>query len=86
MDERRRKLLFRAWRRGIRELDLIFGTFADNHMATLTDAELDEFERLLDVQDLEMFAWITGTSETPVEYQTPMLDQLKNFKYPAQPD
>lgn len=85
MDERRRKLLFRAWRRGIRELDLIFGTYADANMATLTEAELDEFQRLLDVQDLEMFAWITGTSETPAEYQSPMLDQLKQFKYSAHP-
>ena len=49
LDERRRRLLFRAWHRGMREIDLIMGRFADAHIATLSDAELDEFERLLDV-------------------------------------
>ena len=49
LDERRRRLLFRAWHRGMREMDLIIGRFADAHIATLSDAELDEFERLLDV-------------------------------------
>lgn len=83
MDERRRKLLFRAWRRGIRELDLIFGHYAENNLPGLSDAELDEFEAMMDVPDLEMFAWITGTAEIPAEYNTPMLDQLKQFKYSA---
>ncbi|MAK61912.1 MAG: succinate dehydrogenase assembly factor 2 [Ponticaulis sp.] len=85
MDERRRKLHFRAWRRGIRELDLIFGSFSDAHMANLTDSDLDEFERLLDVPDLKLYDWITGTAETPAEYQSNVLDQLKQFKYSAQP-
>ncbi len=35
LDERRRKLLFRAWRRGVREMDLIVGRFADAHIDRL---------------------------------------------------
>ena len=37
-------LLFRAWHRGMREVDFITGRFADAHIKTLTDAELGEFE------------------------------------------
>ena len=44
---RRRQLLFRAWHRGMREMDLILGRFAER-IADLTDAELAEFERLLE--------------------------------------
>ena len=38
LDPRRRRLLVRAWRRGIREMDLILGGFADQHIAGLSDA------------------------------------------------
>ena len=41
---RRRKLLFRSWHRGMREMDLILGGFADADIAALTDAELDQYE------------------------------------------
>ncbi len=49
LDVRRRKLLFRAWHRGTREMDLILGRFADAAIADLSEAEIDDFERLLDV-------------------------------------
>ena len=35
----------------MREMDLIMGRFADACIADLTDAELDEYERLLEVPD-----------------------------------
>ena len=65
LDLRRRKLLFRAWHRGMREMDLIMGRFADAaYRRRLSDAELDEFERLIDVPDRDLLAWVTG--EQPV--------------------
>ena len=49
-----------SWHRGMRETDLIMGRFADAAIATLTDAELAEFERLIEVPDRELLAWVTG--------------------------
>ena len=43
LDERRRKLLFRAWRRGVREMDLIVGRFADAHIDTFDAARPRRF-------------------------------------------
>ena len=60
LDPRRRKLLFRSWHRGMREMDLILGSFADARIGALTDAEIDQYERLLDVPDTELLRWITG--------------------------
>ena len=48
LDPRRRRILFRAWRRGLREMDLALGQFADAEPAELGDEEIDEFERWLD--------------------------------------
>ncbi|MBY9067808.1 succinate dehydrogenase assembly factor 2 [Hyphomonas sp. WL0036] len=80
-DSRRSKLKFRAWRRGFRELDLLIGSFADAHLDSLDEAGLDEFERLLDVADWEMFAWLVSREPVPANYQGPVLDQLIAFRY-----
>ena len=83
MDERRRKLTFRAWRRGFKEMDLLMGTFADKYIEDMSDAELDAFEALLAVEDWDVFGWITGTKEVPAVNQGPILERLKQFKYAA---
>lgn len=76
LDQRRRKLLFRSWHRGIREMDLILGGFADTGLATLTDAELDQYEHLLELQDADLLAWVTGTQPVPAAFDTPLLKKI----------
>lgn len=65
LDPRRRKLLFRSWHRGMREMDLILGNFADTHIDGLSDAELDLYEALLDITDRELLSWIVGEAQVP---------------------
>ena len=60
LDVRRKRLLFRCWHRGTREMDLILGRFADAAIATLADDELDELERLIEVPDPDLYAALTG--------------------------
>lgn len=79
LDPRRKRTLFRAWHRGIREMDLIMGRFADAEIGTLSEAELDEFERLIEVPDRDLFRWITGEDPTPENYDTPVFRRLKGF-------
>ncbi|NEV78643.1 succinate dehydrogenase assembly factor 2, partial [Rhodopseudomonas sp. BR0C11] len=54
LDDRRKRLLFRCWHRGTREMDLILGQFADAEIGTLSEAELDELERLIEGSDHEL--------------------------------
>lgn len=79
LDVRRRKLLFRAWRRGVRETDLIVGRFADAHIDGLDDAALDDFERLIEVPNADLYAWVAGDRDVPSEYDTAVLRQLVTF-------
>jgi antitoxin CptB len=76
LDERRRRVLFRAWRRGAREMDLIMGRFVDAHLPTMNEDELAEFERLLDVPDPQALAWIIGGEHPPREFDTPLFARL----------
>jgi len=70
-------LRFRAERRGFKEVDLIFGTFADLHLAALTEAELDAFESLMDAPDQAVFAWLKGTEPVPEAYDSSVFAKLK---------
>ena len=79
LDIRRKRLLFRCWHRGTREMDLILGRFADAELAGLTDAELDELERLIELPDPDLYAALTGDRPLPAEYAGPLFQRIKGF-------
>ena len=79
LDARRKRLLFRAWRRGVRETDLIVGRFADAYIDRFDDVALDDFERLIEVPNAELYAWVSGEAVAPVDHDTAVLRDLKNF-------
>ena len=79
LDERRRRLLFRAWHRGMREVDLITGRFADAHIGSLSETEVGEFERLMDVPEPDLLNWVMGAAETPASHDTPLFRRLCEF-------
>jgi antitoxin CptB len=80
LDPRRRRLLFRAWHRGIREMDLILGQFADAELRMLDGAELDEFERILAEDDNDLFKWICGQAAGPDRLATPLFSRISAFR------
>lgn len=78
---RLRRAKFRAWRRGFREMDLIMGHFADQHLAELAPAQLARFEALLDVPDQDLYGWILGRAAPPAKHDHDVLDLLKSFRF-----
>jgi antitoxin CptB len=84
-ENRRKRLLFRAQRRGFKEVDLIFGAYADAHLAGLDEAGLDQFEALLAAPDQEVYAWLRGAQAVPAEYDNPVFAGLKQMCAQASP-
>lgn len=76
-EARRKKLLFRCQRRGFKEVDLIFGTFAARELDSLDDTGLDALETLLDAPDQDVYAWLMGSRPVPSAYDTPTFARLK---------
>jgi len=80
LDDRRKRLLFRCWHRGTREMDLILGRFADAEIATLADDELAQLERLIEVPDPDLYAALTGDRQLAPEYAGPLFERVKAFR------
>jgi antitoxin CptB len=80
LDAQRRKLLFRSWHRGMREMDLILGTFADAEIGALTAAEIEQYEQLLEIPDTELLPWVTGQRPIPEGEQTDLLLRILAFR------
>jgi antitoxin CptB len=79
LDDRRKRLLFRCWHRGTREMDLILGRFADAAIADLSDGELADLERLIEVPDPDLYAALSSSVLLAPEYRTTLFDRIKSF-------
>lgn len=79
-DVRLKRLRLRCWRRGTKEMDLLLGGFSDaeNGLAALNPQELDDFERLMDENDQDLFVWISGRAPVPEEHRV-LVARLQSF-------
>ncbi len=80
LDHRRRRLLWRAMHRGIREMDLILGGFAAARIETMSDDELNHLEAIIDIPDQLLFAWATGQAPVPEPQRSILLQDMFDFR------
>ena len=79
LDPRRRKILFRAWHRGMREVDLLVGGFAEARLANLSEGDLDDLEALMEAPDRDIFKWLIGEAPLPLEFDTQVFSMIQKF-------
>jgi antitoxin CptB len=80
LDDRRKRLLFRCWHRGTREMDLILGRFADAEIGALTESELAELEQLLEIPDPDFYAAVTGAQQLPEGAPGALFARIQAFR------
>lgn len=73
----RKKLIYQSWHRGTRENDLLLGAFADAILPSLPEADLKAYKEMLEHQDADLFAWITG--QHPIPENEPMIRRIRDF-------
>lgn len=81
IEQQRRRLRFRSWHRGTREIDLILGRFADRYLVDFTPEQLDRYAALLEKSDPEIFDWLAGRLPVPPILDTDVMWLLKNFRF-----
>ncbi len=70
-----KRLKMHSWRRGMREMDLILGPFADAHLVNMDAADLASYDALLQENDQDLYRWISGQTPVPASRKA-MLDRI----------
>ncbi len=65
IENKRRRLIFRSGHRGIKEMDIIMGSFAVQFVPDFTEGELADYDELLTHNDPDLYNWITGKEDAP---------------------
>lgn len=78
--ERRKRLLWRASHRGIREMDLLLGGYAREAIAGMDDRRLGELEAIIGLPDQEVLAWIMGQAPVPPQHASGTLSELIAYR------
>lgn len=81
LDIQRKRLRYRSWHRGTREMDLLIGSFADRFLPEFDADQLDRFEALLRESDPALYAWISGASAPPTELRHDVMSLLQQHTY-----
>lgn len=74
-----KRMLFRAWHRGMQEADFVYGRFADKHLPDMTDEELEQFDVLLELLDQDVLDWVFGREPVPAAYDWPITRAMISF-------
>jgi antitoxin CptB len=76
LDPRRKRIIWRATHRGIREMDIVVGTFVKQRIASAGEADLAELERILEIPDQDLMAWMTGALPVPADQTSELLEEM----------
>lgn len=83
LEERKRRLKYRATHRGTKEADLLVGGFTLARIKTAEEAEIVWLEALMHEQDVDIMAWAMGKAEPPQALAGPMMEALRRLDYIA---
>lgn len=75
----KKRLLYRSAHRGCKETDILLGNFAISELDSMSDLELKTYEKLLEVDDVDIYNWLTEKAQIPAEYDNSVLNKIKVF-------
>jgi antitoxin CptB len=81
LEEWRKKLRFRSWHRGTREMDLLMGSFADDNVETFGAPELALYEEILMTNDPDIYDFVCKRKDVPANLQSPVMERLLAHKF-----
>jgi len=81
LEVRRKRLLFRSWHRGTREMDLLLGRFAERNLSTFSRRQVELYEALLEYSDVDLYDWMSGRDQPPAALDHDVMKLLMKFKF-----
>lgn len=79
VDDRLKRIHMRSWRRGMKEMDLILGPWADAHLSDLSEQTVADYEKLLEENDQDLLGWMLGQHPVPDGPLAPLIREIAAF-------
>jgi len=76
----RKRLKWRATHRGIKEMDMLVGGFAEVHLNSMGEAQLAAFAELLELPDQDLLSWATRQVAVPENQDSKLLRAVLSFR------
>ena len=81
IDELKKKIIYRSNYRGTKEMDKLLGAFVKKYINDLSDDDLVKLEKLLDIDDSNLYNFLNGLETDFIFEQNNVTDLFKNFDY-----
>ena len=76
----KKQIIYRSSHRGFKEMDLLLGNFVKKHIDGFNNAELNDLEKLLFIEDETIYKWYFEKNSDIAVPKTKVSAMLKNFK------
>lgn len=80
IENKRKRLIFRSWHRGTREMDIIMGSFANAYISKFSDSQLNQYDNILSLSDPDLYNWYTQKEDLPANLRSEVMDIFLSFK------
>ncbi len=74
------RLRWRCARRALLEMDVLLGNFLENRYSSLNPEQAAAFEALVDMQDQDIWALVTGKRVCESHVQADIIAMMKNVR------
>lgn len=81
IEKKRKRLIFRSWHRGTKEMDLLMGTFADRNVHDMGADEIEQYDEMLNCSDPDLYNWISGRETPPANQMSAVLEKFLAHKF-----
>ena len=72
----RKRLIYRSKQRGWLEMDIMLGNWAAANLQQLEEPELAEFQAVIDMENPDLYKYLTGQEAVPDEVENALLRTL----------
>ena len=76
---RRKRILYRCKQRGLLELDLLMGSWAERNLPLLEEKDLDDLDKLSLAETPSLLKWLLAREDVPPEYNSPVFRRLRDY-------
>ena len=81
IDVLKKKIIYRSNYRGTKEMDKLLGAFAKKYINNLSDDDLVKLEKLLDIDDSNLYNFLHGLETDVSIEENNVTDLFKSFEY-----